>query len=151
MTCALRASKDLIGSMNMILKRFLENGRFHWVLAIALLVQLSAVNTPCQSRAPDSVDSKPASNVQEPNKSETAGPAANQVATSLVDNSSDPIDSDIRRLHLLAAELRTEVGRTYKESLSMNVLKKAKEIEILSKSLKERMDQRAAAERHHQK
>lgn len=75
-------------------------------------------------------------------------PDPSSAAPTLEGSSSDQIDADVRKLHLLAAELREEVGKTYKASLSVDVLKKAKEIEVLSKSLKERMDQKAAAARH---
>ena len=45
----------------------------------------------------------------------------------------------------VSAELRAEVAKTYKESLSLTVLKKAQEIEKLARSLKVRMNQEAAA------
>ena len=56
-----------------------------------------------------------------------------------------PIEVDTRKLHLLAAELRVEVGKTYKESISVVALKKAAEVEKLAKSLKQEMKEAAAA------
>jgi hypothetical protein len=56
-----------------------------------------------------------------------------------------PIEADTRKLHLLAAELRAEVGKTYKESISVVALKKAAEVEKLAKSLKQEMKEAAAA------
>ena len=44
--------------------------------------------------------------------------------------------------------LRAEVGKTYKESLSLTVLKKAEQVEKLAKSLKVEMNQEAAASKH---
>lgn len=58
------------------------------------------------------------------------------------------IEADTKKLLLLAADLRTEVARTYKDSLSLNVLKKAQEVEKLAKSLKARMIKEGTADRH---
>lgn len=58
------------------------------------------------------------------------------------------IEADTRKLYRLAAELRAEVAKTYKESLSLTVLKKAAEIEDLSRELKARMDEEAASAKH---
>lgn len=54
------------------------------------------------------------------------------------------IKEDTKRLFQLSAELRAEVAKTYKESLSLTVLKKAEEIEKLAKSLKALMNRDAA-------
>ena len=59
----------------------------------------------------------------------------------------DEIKADTKKLFLLSAELRAEVAKTYKESLSLSVLRKAEEIEKLAKSLKALMNQEAAARR----
>lgn len=53
------------------------------------------------------------------------------------------IEADTKRLLQLATELRAEVGRTYKESLSLAVIKKAEEVEKLATSLKNRMSKEA--------
>jgi uncharacterized protein YlxW (UPF0749 family) len=55
------------------------------------------------------------------------------------------IQADTQRLYELSAQLRAEVARTYKESLSLNVLRKAEEIEKLARSLKAEMNEEAAA------
>jgi hypothetical protein len=55
------------------------------------------------------------------------------------------IEADTKKLYQLSAELRAEVGKTYKQSLSVTVLKKAQELEKLAKSLKAQMKQEAAA------
>jgi len=46
------------------------------------------------------------------------------------------IEADTKKLFQLSAELRAEVAKTYKESLSLTVLKKAEEVEMLAKSLR---------------
>ena len=58
------------------------------------------------------------------------------------------IEADTKRLFRLSAELRAEVAKTYKDSLSLTVLKKAEEIEKLAKSLKALMDGDAATASH---
>jgi len=55
------------------------------------------------------------------------------------------IEADTKKLYQLSAELRSEVAKTYKQSLSVTVLKKAQELEKLAKSLKAQMKQEAAA------
>ena len=57
------------------------------------------------------------------------------------------IQSDTKKLYQLALELRTEVGKTYKESLSLAVLKKAEELEKLAKALKSEMIREASAKK----
>jgi hypothetical protein len=58
------------------------------------------------------------------------------------------IEADTKKLYQLSAELRAEVAKTYKESLSLTVLKKAEEVEKVARNLKVLMDQEAAAARH---
>ena len=57
------------------------------------------------------------------------------------------IKSDTQKLYQLSAELRAEVAKTYKETLSLTVLRKAEEIEKLARSLKALMNQEASAKR----
>jgi len=68
-------------------------------------------------------------------------PAANQKAEDSTPASPEQsrqsqIEADTKKLLQLSAELRAEVAKTYKESLSLTVLKKAEEVEVLAKSLK---------------
>src|ERR1700760_505502 len=42
------------------------------------------------------------------------------------------IEEDTKKLYQLSAELRAEVGKTYKDSLSVAVLRKAEELEKLA-------------------
>ncbi len=58
------------------------------------------------------------------------------------------IDVDTKKLYQLSAELRAEVAKTYKESLSVTVLKKAQEVEKLAKRLKAEMNLEVAAAKH---
>lgn len=54
------------------------------------------------------------------------------------------IQTDTRKLYELSAQLRAEVAKTYKESLSLNVLRRAEEVEKLAHSLKTEMNEEAA-------
>jgi hypothetical protein len=54
------------------------------------------------------------------------------------------IEAETKKLYQLSSELRAEVARTYKDSLSVTVLKKAEEVETLAKSLRELMSKEAA-------
>jgi hypothetical protein len=54
------------------------------------------------------------------------------------------IEADTRELYRLSAELRAEVAKTYKESLSLTVMKKAEQIEALAKKLRVLMSREAA-------
>lgn len=47
--------------------------------------------------------------------------------------------ADTKKLYELAEELRVEVAKTNKDTLSLTVVKKAAEVEKLAKSIKERM------------
>ncbi len=47
--------------------------------------------------------------------------------------------ADTQRLYQLTQELKDEVAKSNKDTLSITVVKKAEEVEKLAKSLKERM------------
>lgn len=52
--------------------------------------------------------------------------------------------ADTKKLYQLAAELRAEVAKTSKDTLSLSVVKKADEVEKLAKSIKDRMKSQAS-------
>jgi hypothetical protein len=56
--------------------------------------------------------------------------------------------ADTKKLFQLAAELRTEVAKTNKDTLSLTVVKKAEEVEKLAKSIKERMNNETKSTNH---
>lgn len=122
----------------------------HSTLFFVLLSLVSSVPAPSQSNP-----ANPTSTAQKPQAGPSA-PAPNPTPT--VDSNPElppsatpeeirqaQIEVDIKKLYQLSAELRAEVAKTYKESLSLTVLKKAQEIEKLARSLKVRMNQEAAA------
>jgi len=58
------------------------------------------------------------------------------------------IEAQTKELYRLSAELRAEVAKTYKDTLSLSVLKKAEQIEKLAKSLRALMTAEAADAKH---
>jgi len=74
-------------------------------------------------------------------------PATSSTKLASQEESQQGVEADTKKLYQLALELRTEVGKTYKQSLSLAVLKKAEELEKLAKSLKSEMDHEASAKK----
>ena len=58
------------------------------------------------------------------------------------------IEAQTKELYRLSAELRAEVAKTYKDTLSLTVLKKAEQIEKLAKNLRALMTAEAADAKH---
>ena len=117
-----------------------------------LLAILFVVSAPPQGFAAKPVHAQSgqqAAPVTEDSKQVAAADATPQPASTETPEEirQDQIKADTKKLLQLSAELRAEVAKTYKESLSLSVLKKAEEIEKLAKSLKSLMNQEAAARR----
>lgn len=121
----------------------------HKVFLLAVLVPVFAA--PMQSdQANPNPAPEPAPQVsqsaQEQARPKTVDAKAEQApAATLEQLRQAEIEADTKKLYQLSAELRAEVARTYKESLSLKVLKKAEEVEALAKSLRILMNQEAAA------
>jgi hypothetical protein len=120
-----------------------------WTLLLALLSPVFAAPIHPRSVQANSIsDPRPQGN---PGPQESAQPPAteakaeNSPAASPGQLRQARIEAETKKLYQLAAELRAEVAKTYKESLSVTVLKKAEEIETLAKSLRELMSKEAAA------
>jgi len=124
-----------------------------WAILFALLTTVWAVPMYCQSTPanPDSAEPKAAEPAPNANQSsqELKPPEAVQVEPSTPATPEElrraEIEADTKKLFKLAADLRTEVAKTYKDSLSLSVIKKAEEVEKLAKSLKARMNKEAVA------
>jgi len=118
-----------------------------------LALAISAMAFACEASAQDA--GAPAQSEPAPQGAQPAQPASQIAepgtgAPSTTETSSEEprgIEADTKRLYQLALELRTEVGKTYKQSLSLAVLKKAEELEKLAKSLKSEMDHEASAKK----
>ena len=120
------------------------------LLTLAISPMAFAVPTPAQSggaptqseAAPQAAEpAKPVTQMAQPD------PAASSAKLGSSEEPQQGVEADTKRLYQLALELRTEVGKTYKQSLSLAVLKKAEELERLAKSLKAEMDHEASAKK----
>lgn len=119
-------------------------------LLLVFLAMLVVAPGHSQKRAADPVLAEPRAVPinQKSNQLPTSDPKSQTSApVTLEEIRQAKIEADTKRLFQLSAELRAEVAKTYKESLSMNVLRKAEEIEKLARSLKTLMNQEAAAGR----
>jgi len=107
--------------------------------ALLLAVLLCGVATPPHPQSqtqpatnpsappPDNPQAKPSDPKSSPSKPLT--PAEQRQAQ---------LEADTARLYQLTQELKAEVAKSNKDTLSVSVIKKAEEIEKLAKSLKER-------------
>ncbi|MBS1800551.1 MAG: hypothetical protein JSS95_12090 [Acidobacteria bacterium] len=68
---------------------------------------------------------------------QTAQPAAKAPMTEAEKRKAD-LEADTEKLYKLTQELKAEVDKSNKDTLSVSVVKKAQEIERLAKSIKER-------------
>jgi len=132
--------------------RILESSQLiRTILVLSFLASVCAPPMYSQSSPANPIppDTKPNQSSEEPKlspavdrKTELSPPASPEQIRQA------QIEADTKKLYQLSAELRTEVAKTYKESLSLTVLKKAEEIEKLARSLKVLMSQDASADRH---
>ena len=134
------------------MSRILKNlGLIRSVLLLVLVSPVFTVLAHSQSSPADPVSSEPKSttspSTHESNQTDDPKAELPRFATREEMRQAE-IEADTKRLYQLSAELRAEVAKTYKESLSLTVLKKAEEIEKLARSLKVRINQEAAAARN---
>ena len=130
----------------------LENSRqILWTLLMTLVAVV--FGAPMHSQAPTANSDSEPKTAASPSPQEPAPPPVvaakeeNSPALSAEQLRQARIEADTKKLYQLSAELRAEVAKTYKESLSLTVLKKAQQVETLAKSLKILMSQEAASRR----
>lgn len=134
--------------------RILENPRMiHSMLLSAFLMLLSAnpiySQAPSANRIPAEVKPQASPSADEPNQaSKTDAEAELSSPATTEEMKQAQIEADTKKLYQLSADLRAEVAKTYKESLSVTVLKKAQEVEKLAKRLKAEMNLEVAAAKH---
>lgn len=126
-------------------------------LLLAMAASILAVPLPSQSNNPGATPQEPAakpSEPQEPKQPATAEPKAEPAVPASTPEAGheatreEQIASATKELYKLSAEMRAEVAKTYKDQLSLVVLRKAEQIEKLSKSLKALMDAEIADNKH---
>jgi hypothetical protein len=126
-----------------------RHGGLKRVVLLALLAPVLGIPIFAQSNAPDPApagDADKASESSQESKQPVTDPkAAPSTPLSPEELRQAEIEENTKKLFQLSAELRAEVAKTYKETLSLTVLKKAEEIEKRAKSLKAQMNREAAA------
>ena len=125
--------------------RKLRLNPFRAVMALLLLLPLWAISTSAQpqqeAQQNGQSETLPQSQPKPDEKttdSASAKPAPNQ-AMSPEEARQAQFVADSQKLYQLAQELKVEVAKSNKNTLSIAVTKKAEEIEKLAKSMKERM------------
>ena len=132
-----------------------KRARMPWTLLLGILALLPPAQTYAQSPGAQSVqtDAKPAASPST-NATEINGtaPETPKPGTSVPMTPEElrhaQLAADTKRLYQLAIELRAEVAKTNKDTLSLTVINKTEEVEKLAKSLKVRMAAEAASSKH---
>ena len=125
----------------------------HQQIRVFLLAVLFASLFATQMRSQSNIGSAIPDSAPSVNRSpHESTPQTANVATGDPSSTSSPeevrqlqIEAETKKLYQLSAELRAEVAKTYRESLSLTVLKKAEEVERLAKSLRMLMSRNAAS------
>lgn len=129
--------------------KIIDNSQpMRWTLFFAVLTAVFALPMYAQSSPanPTSAEQNPQASPSTAETHSTDSPKTDvSVPATPEEMRQAQIEADTKKLYQLSAELRAEVAKTYKQSLSVSVLKKAQELEKLAKSLKAQMKQEAAA------
>jgi hypothetical protein len=125
-------------------------GLFRFTLAtlVFLVMLCSFVGAQAQKETPPQQSSGDSSNAQ----SQTSAPTDKKPPDTSVQKQLEPskpmtpaearraqLMADTQKLYQLTQELKAEVAKSNKDTLSIAVIKKAEEVERLAKSLKEKM------------
>ena len=114
-------------------------------LGLMAILPLASAQTPQDSNpqnTPPPADSKSAdAKAPDAKKTESPTPPAKpkDEAAQREDERQAKIVADTERLYAMIQDLKAEVAKSSKDTLSVSVVKKASEIEKLARSLKERM------------
>ena len=127
--------------------RQLTRGMLLFVFLTSILA--APLNSQSNTPSPNSTDPNPNGTQSSP---ESKQPAPVGVETSAAASPEEvrqaEIEAETKKMFQLAAELRAEVAKTYKDRLSLIVIKKAEELEKLAKSLKTLMNKDVATANH---
>lgn len=122
-------------------------GQVGTVLTLALLLACAAgavAQTKPEQTPPTTANQKPAS---PPKATDTKQPAA-PAATPLTPEQAQ-LQTQIDKLYQLAQDLKTAVAKSNKDTLSIDVIKKADAVEKAAKNLKDQMKNPAQTSDHH--
>lgn len=119
-----------------------------WTILLALFTPVFAAPMHSQSVEVNPVSENTPQVTPSPQESTQPQSADPKVVNPTPDNPERTrqaqIEADTKKLYQLSAELRAEVAKTYKGTLSLTVLKKAEEVEALAKDLRILMSIEAA-------
>jgi len=127
--------------------------RFMFSLLLLVLMPANRICAQSTAAEPTQTESKPRTGQASANPETKADPSvAGKTEASAPMTPEEmrhaQLAADTKRLFQLAADLRTEVAKTNKDTLSLTVVKKAEEVEKLAKSIKERMNNEARSTKH---
>jgi hypothetical protein len=105
------------------------------LIALAALFAGSPISAPGASQEPSS----PPQTKKAPETATPAAPVPDPIPAQVKDPRQAKIVADTQRLLKLSQELKDEVAKSNKDTLSLAVVKKAEEVERLAKALKEEM------------
>jgi hypothetical protein len=111
---------------------------FAFLVFVAHERQATAQINPCKSIHDPALTTPPDKNAQMEMHQQQSGDQQQNYAAANAERKKQ-ISSDSAQLLKLATELKNEVDKTTKDTLSLNVIRKADEIERLAHSVKEKM------------
>ncbi len=119
-------------------------GKLHFAIAVLLLLVACPLSPAQRNETAPQSGASPASDQKQPaapNESKPADATAQKPAKPMTPAEARQAEllADTERLYRLTQELKAEVAKSNKDTLSVPVVKKAEEIEKLAKVLKERM------------
>ena len=114
-------------------------------LTISAAAQSTQTSPPAQeqpTQTPQTQDAaKPTSDTAKPATSDSATASKPATPMTAAEKRRADLQADTERLYKLTQELKAEVDKSNKDTLSVSVIKKAQEVERLAKSIKERSKQ----------
>ena len=108
-------------------------------MTLACVASTSAQTAPTPADTSEKASDAKAPDNSSDSASKTTPAPAKAAVTAQASERQAKIVADTDKLYQLIQELKVEVAKSSKDTLSLSVIKKAAEIEKLAKSLKERM------------
>jgi hypothetical protein len=112
--------------------------RIHAVLALWLVFGLNAGSQTQQSNASTTATNQTAASTNQKDSGTPPQTQAGNKTLSPAEQKRAELLADTEKLYQLTQELKAEVAKSNKDTLSVSVVKKAQEVERLAKSIKER-------------
>ena len=112
-------------------------------MGACLLVSIAGGSVPAQQNSDGQTTAKPpgaAAPVAQTDTKKAADTAASPAPPAVTDPHQAQIIADSQKLVKLSEELKVEVAKSNKDTLSLTVIKKAEEVEKLAKTLKDELN-----------